>query len=123
MEIKGSLGKHGLRRQNNKAPEKVRDVRAARLVSSAVLIDRLGIRKYVKPSVTREYITFAPNEVYIQLSQHVGKPATATVKPGDTVSVGQVVAQTAYEDLGTTMHSSIDGKVKAVTDRFVIIER
>jgi Na+-translocating ferredoxin:NAD+ oxidoreductase RnfC subunit len=51
MEIKRSLGKHGLRRQNNKAPEKVRDVRASRLVSSATLIDRLGIRKYVKDHV------------------------------------------------------------------------
>ncbi|MDD6484575.1 MAG: SLBB domain-containing protein [Clostridiales bacterium] len=123
MEIKGSLGKHGLRRQNNKAPEKVRDERASRLVSSAVLIDRLGIRKYVKPSVKREYIAFEPKEVYIQLSQHVGKPASPTVKAGDKVSAGQIVAQTAYEDLGTTMHSSIDGTVKAVTDRFVIIEK
>ena len=27
----------------------------------------------------------------------------------------------AYEDLGTSMHSSIDGTVQAVTDRFVVI--
>lgn len=123
MEIKGSLGKHGLRRQNNKAPEKVREERASRLVSSAVLIDRLGIRKYVKPSVERRYVEFNPDKVYIQLSQHVGKPASATVKPGDKVTAGQIVAQTAYEDLGTTMHASISGKVSAVTDRFVIIEK
>lgn len=123
MEIKGSLGKHGLKRQNNKAPEKVREARASRLVSSSVLIDRLGIRKYVKPSVERKYIEFNPDKVYIELKQHVGKPATATVKPGDKVTVGQIVAQTAYEDLGTTMHSSINGKVSAVTDRFVIIEK
>jgi hypothetical protein len=123
MEIKGSLAKHGLRRQNNKAPEKVRDERASRLVSSSVLIDRLGIRKYVKSHVERRNVAFNPDKVYIELKQHVGKPATATVKPGDNVTVGQVVAQTAYEDLGTTMHSSINGKVSAVTDRFVIIEK
>lgn len=123
MEIKGSLGKHGLRRQNNKAPEKVRPIRSSRLVSSQTLIDRLGIRKYVKAHVPKSDMTFDPTTIYIALSQHVGKPASATVKPGDKVTVGQVVAQTAYEDLGTTMHSSIDGVVKAVTDRFVVIGR
>lgn len=123
MEIKGSLGKHGLKRQNNKSPEKVRPERSARLVSSSTLIDRLGIRKYVKPSVERKYIKFNPKTVYIELKQHVGKPASATVKAGDKVTAGQIVAKTAYEDLGTTMHASISGKVKAVTDKFVIIER
>ena len=123
MEVKGQLGRQGLRRQNNKAPEKVREERASRLVSSSVLIDRLGIRKYVKSKVERKYMDFEPNTVYIELKQHVGKPATATVKVGDKVKVGDVVAQTAYEDLGTTMHSSINGKVSAITDRFVIIER
>ena len=123
MEVKGQLGRQGLRRQNNKAPEKVREERASRLVSSSVLIDRLGIRKYVKSKVERKYMDFEPKTVYIELKQHVGKPASATVKVGDKVKVGDVVAQTAYEDLGTTMHASIDGKIKAVTDRFVIIER
>ena len=123
MSIKGQLGKHGLRRQNNKAPEKVRDIRTSRLISSQVLIDRLGIRKYVKDSVPKNDMVFTPDTIYIQLSQHVGEPASAVVKAGDTVSAGQIVAQTAYEDLGTTMHSSIDGVVKEVTDRFVIISR
>lgn len=123
MEVKGQLGRQGLRRQNNKAPEKVREERASRLVSSSVLIDRLGIRKYVKSKVERKYMDFSPNTVYIELKQHVGKPASATVKVGDKVKVGDVVAQTAYEDLGTTMHASIDGTIKSVTDRFVIIER
>ncbi len=123
MEIKGALGKHGLKRQNNKAPEKVRDERASRLVSSSVLIDKLGIRKYVKDKVERRNVKFAPKTVYIELKQHVGKPASATVKVGDKVKIGDVVARTAYEDLGTTMHASINGKVKAVTDRFIIIEK
>ena len=123
MEVKGELGKQGLRRQNNKAPEKVRPERAGRLVSSQTLIDKLGIRKYVKNSVTRDNMKFSPKTVYIELKQHVGKPASATVKAGDKVKIGDIVAATAYEDLGTTMHASINGTVKAVTDRFVIIER
>lgn len=123
MEVKGSLGKNGLKRQNNKAPEKVREERASRLVSSSVLIDRLGIRKYVKDHVERRYMDFAPSEVYIELKQHVGAPASATVKVGDKVKAGDVVAATPYDSLGTTMHASINGKIKAVTDRFVIIEK
>lgn len=121
MEIKGALGKYGLRRENNVQPEAVREVRASRLVSSNKLIDRLGIRRYVKASVEKKDTVFTPDTVYIQLKQHVGKPATATVKPGDKVKAGDVVALTAYEDLGTVMHSSINGTVKEVTDRFVII--
>ena len=121
MEIKGALGKYGLRRENNVQPESARPERASRLISSNKLIDRLGIRRYVKKSVKKIDTVFTPDTVYIQLKQHVGKPATATVKVGDKVKAGDVVALTAYEDLGTVMHSSINGTVKEVTDRFVII--
>ncbi len=123
MEVKGLLGKHGLKRRNNKAPEHVKPERASRLVSSSVLIDRLGIRKYVKDKVERRYTEFNPSAVYIELKQHVGKPAGAAVKEGDKVSVGDVVAATAYEDLGTTMHASINGTVAEITDRYVKIVR
>jgi Na+-translocating ferredoxin:NAD+ oxidoreductase RnfC subunit len=121
MEIKGSLGRHGLRRQNNIKPENVRPERASRLVSSNKLIDRLGIRRYVKDKVEKVDTVFNPSSVYIELKQHVGKPASATVGVGDKVTKGQVVAATDYNDLGTCMHASIDGTVQAVTDRFVII--
>lgn len=121
--VKGALAKNGLRRQNNKAPQSVRPERASRLVSSARLIDRLGLRKYVKDHVERRDIPLNPSEVYIPFSQHVGKPADAMVKVGDKVKVGQVVAQTSADALGTTMHASINGTVKAVTDRFVIIAK
>lgn len=121
MEVKGSLARHGLRRENNVQPEKAREERASRLVSSDKLIDRLGIRRYVKNGVRKVDTVFTPDAVYIELKQHVGKPASAVVKVGDKVSRGQVVAATAYEDLGTSMHASIDGVVREITDRFVII--
>lgn len=123
METKGLLGKHGLKRKNNQAPEKVREERSSRLVSSSLLIDRLGIRKYVKASVEKKDTVFEPSQVYIELKQHVGAPAAATVKKGDKVQVGDVVAQTPAGSLGTTMHASINGKVSDVTDRFIIISK
>lgn len=121
MSVKGSLGKHGLKRQNNKAPEKVREERASRLVSSSKLIDRLGIRKYVKDKVGRRNIKLAPANVYIELKQHVGAPAAALVKVGDKVKVGDIIAQTPETALGTTMHASINGTVKEINGRFIII--
>lgn len=121
MEVKGNLGKFGLRRQNNVQPESVRPVRASRLISSNKLIDRLGIRRYVKAKVDKVDLALNPGTVYIELKQHVGKPASAVVSVGDKVERGQIVAATAYEDLGTCMHASISGTVTAVTDRFVII--
>ena len=123
MEVKGELAKQGFRRQNNIAPTEVRKERAGRLVPSSVLIDKLGIRRYVKDEVARENIAFNPKMVYIPLSQHVGKPATATVKPGDSVKVGDVIAVTSADALGTTMHASISGRIKEITDKFVVIER
>ncbi len=123
VSIKGSLGKHGLKRENNKAPQKVDDMRSSRLVSSQTLIDRLGIRKYVKSEVKREYIAFNPKTVYIELSQHVGKKADSLVKAGDVVVKGQPIAATSADALGTTMHSSINGVVQEVNDRFIIISK
>lgn len=123
MEIKGALGKHGLKRQNNKQPEQVRPERTGRLVSSAKLIDRLGIRRYVKDKVEKVDTVFSPKTVCIELKQHVGKPATPVVKEGERVARGQLVAATDYADLGTCMHTSIDGVVKAVTDRYIMIGR
>ncbi len=121
--IKGSLGKHGLKRENNKTPEKVHEMRTSRLVSSKTLIDRLGIRKYVKPGVERKYIEFNPKTVYIELSQHVGKKADALVKVGDKVIKGQQIAATSTDALGTTMHSSIDGTIREINERFIIIDK
>ena len=123
MEIKGALGRHGLKRQNNKQPEHVRAERTGRLVSSAKLIDRLGIRRYVKDKVEKVDTVFSPKAVCIELKQHVGKPASPTVREGERVTRGQVVAATDYNDLGTCMHTSIDGVVMAVTDRYVMIGR
>lgn len=123
MSIKGELAKNRIRRPNNKAPEAVRPERASRLVSSARLMDRLGITKYVKSHVDRKNIEFTPAKVYIPFSQHVGAPAKPVVNVGDKVKIGQIVAQTPAEALGTTMHASVNGVVSAVTERFVIIDR
>lgn len=62
------------------------------------------------------------SQVKIPLSQHIGKPATAVVKVGDSVKKGQLIGQADAEALSVSVHASIDGKVTAVSN-VVVIER
>jgi len=123
MSVKAELAKQGFKRTNNVAPKEVRKEREGRLVPSEVLIDRLGIRRFVKEKVERKDVTFNPKKVYIPFSQHVGKPASPTVSVGDKVKIGDVIAKTELTALGTTIHASINGKVAEITDKYVVIER
>ena len=59
--------------------------------------------------------------VLLPLRQHVGKPAEATVKPGDRVRRGDVVGEIPEKALGARIHASIDGVVSAVDARGVEI--
>ena len=60
------------------------------------------------------------SKVKILLSQHIGAPAQAIVKTGDTVTKGQMIAQHA-DGLSVSIHASISGRVTEVTERHIII--
>lgn len=54
-----------------------------------------------------------PKTVFIPVAQHIGAPAAPTVKRGDEVKVGQVIAKSSGF-VSTNIHSSVSGKVKKV---------
>ncbi len=54
-----------------------------------------------------------PERVIIPLLQHTGAPATALVKPGDSVKTGQKIGE-AGGFVSSNIHSSVTGKVVAV---------
>lgn len=56
-----------------------------------------------------------PAEVKIPVSQHIGAPAQAVVAVGDTVKVGQLIAQ-ATGFVSANIHSSVSGKVKKIEE-------
>lgn len=56
-----------------------------------------------------------PKEIAILLSQHIGAPAQATVNKGDEISEGQVIGE-VKQGLGTFIHASCRGKVKAIAN-------
>ncbi len=52
----------------------------------------------------------APKEVTIPLSMHIGAPAAAVVKAGDSVKVGELIAK-ADGNVSSNVYSSVSGKV------------
>ena len=61
-------------------------------------------------------------EFVFALKQNVGAPSVSLVKEGDLVQRGQLIATKPAGALGTYHYSSIDGKVKSITDNQIIIE-
>jgi len=58
----------------------------------------------------------APETVVIPVSMHAGAPATPVVKVGDTVKVGQLIAE-ASAFISSNVHSSVSGSVVAIEPR------
>ena len=54
-----------------------------------------------------------PSELRILLSQCIGAPSKCIVRPGDTVSHGQMIAE-AGGFVGAPLHSPVDGTVKKI---------
>ena len=65
-------------------------------------------------------VPLAPARVVLPLKQHAGAPAQATVRPGERVRVGDVIACPAKDALGAVIHASLDGVVASVGDSVVI---
>lgn len=69
-----------------------------------------------KLSATKPIEAFPlPQKVYIPLSQSLGAPSKPVVKKGDTVKVGQLIAQ-GESFISSNIHSSVSGKVSKIDD-------
>ena len=117
---KGQLRKNGIPVPKDIEVKPVNKQREYRTVPMSKLIARLGLRKYDLPAPLDETLVKA-DSVKLKLSQSIGAPSVACVKPGDTVKTGDVVAN-APEKLGVPIHASIDGVVSEVNDKFIVIK-
>ncbi|HEX9639270.1 MAG TPA: 4Fe-4S dicluster domain-containing protein [Acidobacteriota bacterium] len=93
-----------------------RDVHAAaefRRVPTKRLVRKLGLAEYKKdaPFYDRR---IEPDRVAIPLQGQGGAPATSTVRAGDRLRAGNVVAQPAPDAWGVPLHASISGIVRSV---------
>jgi Na+-translocating ferredoxin:NAD+ oxidoreductase RnfC subunit len=91
-----------------------------RRVPLSQLRRRLQVEEYEKETPFVE-VGCRPASVRIKLRQHAGQPAVPVVKPGDRVKQGQTVGRVEEGKLGAHVHSSIEGKVRAVTPEWVEI--
>jgi Na+-translocating ferredoxin:NAD+ oxidoreductase RnfC subunit len=117
-------GKHDRRAAGLKfvqqAPVEVHPMKEYRRVPLAQLRKRLQVEEYEGET---PYVAGVPQpaSVRIKLKQHAGQPAVAAVQEGKKVKKGQLVGRVEEGKLGANVHSSIDGKVRAVTPEYVEI--
>lgn len=117
--VKGSLRKGGIPLPEvTEAP--VKEERNGRYILKSRLTARLGLSEYNR-SAPLDETEYKPKSVKILLSQHIGKPAEAVVKMGDTVKAGDMIAAADENALGVAIHSSINGMVTEVTDKYIVV--
>lgn len=100
----------------------VHPMKESRRVPQSQLRRRLKVDQYDVETPFEE-LDFKPEEVKIKLQQHIGKPAKPVVEVGEYVKEGQVIGEISENDLGSFIHSSIDGKVAEVTEQHILIKK
>ena len=121
QELKGRLKEKGVKNIPSKAASKVNLMREGRKVPMARLIARLGLTKYnVKAALVDEL--YKAHKVIIMLNQNIGAIATAKVKAGDFVNVGDLIGEIEEGKLGVNIHASISGVITEVNNKAITIE-
>ena len=95
---------------------------SGRRVPIQSLMRKLSVTSYDRPAPWFE-CDYAPKKITLPLSQHIGAPAEPTVRVGDKVSSGQLVADIPDGKLGARIHASIAGVVTAVNGSIVIEQK
>lgn len=120
--LKRDLAAENIRFQPTSEEPKARLNREYRLIPSKRLVARLGLTAFDKPAPIEE-APFVPAVVRIVTNAHVGAPSVPTVSVGDTVQAGQCVGVIAEGALGAAVHASVSGKVTAIENGYIEIER
>jgi hypothetical protein len=92
-----------------------------RKVPVAKLKQRLDVTRFRDEGPLKQ-LNIQPNRVRVPLRQHSGTPARPAVKEGDRVKTYDVIGNVSSE-ISCTMHASIDGVVKKITEDEITIER
>ncbi|MDX2150753.1 MAG: SLBB domain-containing protein [Bryobacteraceae bacterium] len=117
--------KHDLRAEGirfvQQRPVAVHPMKESRRVPLSMLRKRLKVEEYEgeTPYDAKQY---KPKTVRLKLKQHAGKPASPVVQTGDKVKRGTLVACVAGNELGASVHASIDGVIAAVTESHIEVK-
>ena len=121
-EFKQKMAQNGVKPQMLSQPgEDVSFARDMRRIPMNRLKQRLALMPYDIDAPLNDKFK-NPKRLKLALSQHIGAPAQAVVKKGDKVSANTVIATAKNDALSLPVHSPLDGTVKEVTDKYVVIE-
>jgi Na+-translocating ferredoxin:NAD+ oxidoreductase RnfC subunit len=122
VSIKEELRRQGwaneVHKRSDLAPHSMREYR---LVPTHRLVRRLGLTEWEHQSCPLDETDHRPEQVSIPLRQHIGAPAQPFAAVGDQVAVGDLIAQMPEGKLGATVHASIAGQVKQISDTAIRI--
>jgi Na+-translocating ferredoxin:NAD+ oxidoreductase RnfC subunit len=119
--LKGILGKNGMRNTLKNAPEAPAPFRELKRYPVHKLIHQLDLDAYDVPAPLDETV-YQAKKVTLPLRQHVGAPAQAAVEVGAKVEAGALVACIPEGALGANIHASISGTVTEVTGEQIVIQ-
>lgn len=120
-DYKAGLRAAGVKPPQGVIPKPVGEEREYRKVPMERLMARLDLTRYNKEAPLDDELVDM-KKVKILFSQHIGAPAAAIVKVGDSVERGQMIAEPG-KGLSVAIHASISGTVTEVSDKFVVIEK
>ena len=95
---------------------------AYRRVPMPRLIDKLGLTAYKDYKAPLEEGDLQPKEVRIPLKQHTGVSAVPTVKEGDTIKRGDLIAAVPDGQLGANVHASVGGRISEVAEQYIAVQ-
>ncbi len=120
-EYKAGLRAAGVRMTEDMEAAPIKPSREYRKVPEERLEARLGLSRYNVPAPLKEEETGIRN-VVVKMSQHIGSPSIPVVSVGDMVKKGDMIGKSG-NGLSVRTHASIDGKVTAVEDSAVTIQK
>lgn len=121
--FKGRLAREKVPNIYKERPDRAREALTWSRVPKGRLTERLQLSQYVPPPIGEPIPVPTPYEVRIPLRQHIGAPARPLVRVGQSVRAGDPIGEVPEGAIGAMVHASIDGQVRFVSEREVIISR
>ncbi|MDR2387358.1 MAG: 4Fe-4S dicluster domain-containing protein [Deltaproteobacteria bacterium] len=121
-ELKGQLGPEVAKafiKAPNSAVHRFRQLRGYPIPK---LIQKLSLARFDPLKSKFESYPSQPNSVRLLLKQHLGAPSRPTVKPGDQVSLGTLIASPPPQATGAPIHASLSGHVSSVDSVSITIQ-
>lgn len=123
-DYKLGLRKAGVKPPADVKPAPVKESRQYRKVPEERLAARLGLSRYDAEAPLQEDGYWKGQDIIhkvkILMSQHIGAPAVPVVESGAKVKAGDRIAKPG-SGLSVAIHASIDGIVREVTDKYIVI--